>query len=180
MSLEPPSPTTAALRYYLALDGQVSGPHGLDALRDMASVHAFTRDTPATLEGTENWQPIHAHAELAAVLFPAAAKFQLKAKAITLTTDSVTPVSVEEILRTNLSAEALTTPPPDYIAQPTRPPGRARNRDYALSALLANALGAAAWFIFPHNPVILVFLLSYLTIANLGLYWVMFHVMDRY
>ncbi len=171
---------THAPRYYLALDGQVSGPHGLDALKDMASVHAFTRDTPATLEDTENWQPIHAFPDLCSVLFPTATKHQLKAKAFTLTTDSVTPVSVEEILRTNLSAEARTTPPPDYTAQPTRPPGRARNRDYALSALLANALGAAAWFIFPHNPVILTFLLSYFTVTNLGLYWVMFHVMDRY
>ena len=71
-------------RYHLALDGKVSGPHGLAALREMASIQAFTRDALVTPEHTENWQPIHALPELAAALFPATAKLQLKAKAVTL------------------------------------------------------------------------------------------------
>ncbi len=167
-------------RYYLALDGKVSGPHGLEALRDMASVHAFTRDTLATPEHVENWQPIHALPELADTLFPAATKLQLKAKAITLTADSVTPISVEEILRNNIAADACPVLPPDYTTKSARPRGRARNRDFLVAAILGNGLGAAAWFFFPHNSVIAVFVLSYFTILNISLYWVIYHVMDRY
>jgi hypothetical protein len=170
----------SAPRYYLALDGQVSGPHGLDALRQMASVHAFTRDTLVTAEHEENWQPLHALPELANALFPATAKLQLKAKTVALTTDSITPISVEEILRNNLSAEARAAPPPDYTAQPSRSPGRARTRDYLLTAFLGNGVGAAAWHLLPHNPVIFVLLLSFFTLFNIGLYWTFFHVMDRY
>jgi hypothetical protein len=170
----------SAPRYYLALDGKVSGPHGLDALRDMASVHAFTRDTLATREHVENWQPIHALPELADVLFPAAAKFQLKAKAVTLTADSVTPVSVEEILRDNLAAHARTAPPPDYTAQPSRPPGRARSRDYWIAMIACNALGLAAYFVLGRSAYTAIPLLAYFTMTNIGLYWVFFHVMDRY
>jgi hypothetical protein len=167
-------------RYHLSFDGKVSGPHGLAALREMASIQAFTRDALVTPEHTQNWQPIHALPELAAALFPATAKLQLKTKTVAITTDATTPVSVEEILRSNLSAADRANPPPDYAARPSRPPGRARNRDYAMVATLANALGVGAWFFLPHNPVVLVALVSYFAIANTGLYWVYYHVMDRY
>lgn len=171
---------TPAPRYYLALDGQLSGPHSLTVLHEMASVHAFTRDTLATPEGTENWQPIHAIPALVGALFPAAPKHQLKSKAIALTTDSTTPVSVEEILRNNLSAEVRAVPAADYTTQPTRPPGRARRRDYWFSMIACNALGLVAYFILGKSAYTAIPLLAYFTMTNIGLYWVFYHVMDRY
>lgn len=167
-------------RYYLALDGQVSGPHGLEALREMASVHAFTRDTLATPEGTENWLPIHAIPVLAETLFPASAKFQLKGKAFIETADSDKPIGVEDILRKNLAAEATRAAPVDYTARPSRSPGSNRRRDFIFSIISANAIGVAAYAIFPSHPFILVPLLAYFVVINLGLYWIFFHVMSRY
>ncbi|MGC4074316.1 MAG: DUF4339 domain-containing protein [Nibricoccus sp.] len=178
--MTPETPELSALRYYVTLDGKVSGPHGLEALRQMASVHAFTRDTLATPEHAENWQPIHAQPELADALFPTTTKLQLKAKAITHTVDSVTPVSVEEILRTNLASEARSTPQSDYTARSGRRPGLARTRDYLIATIFGNALGGAAWYFLPHDQLILVFIVSYLTMLNVGLYWIFYHVMNRY
>lgn len=167
-------------RYYLALDGQVSGPHGLEALREMASVQAFTRDTLATTEGTENWLPIHAIPGLADALFPVSAKFQLKEKVIIETADSNKPVVVEDILRDNLTAETGRVTPVDYTTRPSRPPGANRRRDFPVSIVCANALGLTAYLLLPAHPAILVPLLAYFVIINIGLYWTFYHVMDRY
>ncbi len=168
-------------RYYLALDGQVAGPYGLAALREMASVHAFTRDTLATPEGSENWLPIHAIPALSDTLFPEAAKFQLKEKTFAETADSDRPVSVDELLRTNLDSEIRHVTPADYTT-PSSPKsaGSSRNRDFLFSIICANTLGLAAYAIFPSHPFVLVPLLAYFTVINLGLYWIFYHVMSRY
>jgi hypothetical protein len=172
----PESPTPQPPpRYYLALDGQLSGPHGLDALKDMASVHAFTRDTLATPEGTENWLPLHAIPALADTLFPSAAKFQLKEKAFAPTSDSDRPVTVEELLHTNLASESRQPP-----AAHAPCPGTSRRRDFLFAAICANALALIAWLLLPSHPFILVPLLAYVVIINLGLYWVFYQVMSRY
>ena len=168
-------------RYYLALDGQLSGPHSLPVLQEMASVHAFTRDTLATPEGSENWLPIHAIPALADTLFPSAAKFQLKEKTFAETADSDRPVSVDELLRANLDSEIRHVAPADYTT-PSAPKsaGSSRRRDFLFSIVCANALGLAAYAVFPSHPFLLVPLLSYFVIINLGLYWIFYHVMSRY
>jgi hypothetical protein len=170
----------APVRYYLVLDGSVSGPHSVDALREMASVHAFNGDCLATPEHEENWLPIHARPVLASAILPTAAKYQLKARAITPVSDSAKPVTVDELLRGNLAADARQSPPIDYTATPSRPPGRARNRDYLVAAAACNALGLALLFLLPRTPYIAVPLLAYFVVINIGLYWVFYHVMDRY
>jgi hypothetical protein len=169
-------------RFFLTLDGKRAGPFTLVALREMASAHAFTSDTLAAPEYDHNWQPIHAIPALRDALFPAAAKLQLKAKTITPTVDSVTPVSVEDLLRTNLSAESRTTSPANLSTpiHPRRSPGRARNRDFAIALITCNALGLAAFFLLPRSPYIAIPLLAYFVVINVGLYWIFYHVMDRY
>ena len=187
------------LRYQLMIDGQVSGPHSLLVLREMASVHAFSVDTLITPENAGIWRAVREDPELFATLFPSTPKLQLKAKVITLTEDSTTPVSVEAILRDNLAAEnrrgSRTThdrekSPPPFDAPaasfPTpmpvadRPPGRARRRDFLITILACDVFAGAAWHFLPHNPVLLVFLLSLATVTNISLYWIFYHVMDRY
>ena len=145
-----------------------------------ADAAEHTRDTLATPEGSENWLPIHAIPALAATLFPAATKFQLKEKVFVETADSDRPVSVDELLRTNLDSESRHVPPADYTTRPSRPPGTARRRDFLFSIICANAVGLGAYAIFPSHPFVLVPLLAYFVIANLGLYWVFYHVMSRY
>lgn len=166
-------------RYYLVLDGQVGGPFGIAALGEMASVHAITRDTLATPEGAENWLPLHAIPALAETLFPVTPKFQLKEKVIQETADSDKPVVIEDLLRTNLQAEARSAPPPVPVRSGQRP-GSSRRRDYIISALFANGLGLAGYAITPGSAYTSIPLISYFVIINIGLYWVFYQVMSRY
>jgi hypothetical protein len=175
-----PQPMPADTRYYLALDGKVAGPFGHVALREMASVNTFKPDTLCTPEGSENWQPIHAVPELA-VLFPLTEKLQLKSKLIIPTSDSVTPISVEEILRGNLSADARRqSDSPALEQQPPPNPGRGRRRDYLIACALFNGIGLLALLVLHRNAFTYAFLLSYFVTSNIGLYWIYYHVMDRY
>ncbi len=167
-------------RYFVIVDGKASGPHGIDALRQMASIHAFNRDSLITPEHAENWLPIHALPALGDQLFPPVPKLQLKSRVVVPTLDATTPVSVEELLRKNLTAEERLSPPRDYTQPAPRAPGKARNRDYLIAALACNALGLAALLVLPRTPHIGVPLLAYFVVINVGLYWVFYHVMDRY
>jgi hypothetical protein len=169
-------------RYYLVLDGAVAGPYSLVALQQMASVNAFTADTLIAAEdsgGSEAWLPIHALPELSSALFPTAARHQLKPKEITFTTDAKDPVSVEALLRGNLDADAprgATHPTP----LPARPLGRDRRRDFLVALICANGLGLAVFAILPRSLYTDVPLLTYFVMSNIGLYWIYYHVMDRY
>jgi hypothetical protein len=171
---------SAPARYYVVVDGAVSGPHGVDALREMASVHAFSRDSLITSESAENWLPIHALPALSDLLFPAAPRLQLKNRVIVPTLDAIAPVSVEELLRENLAAEGRQPAPPVHSATQVRSPGRARRRDYLIAAFSCNAIGLAAFLLLPRTPYMVVPLLAYFVIINVGLYWVFYQVMDRY
>ena len=169
-------PTT---RYYLVLDGAVTGPYSLIALQEMASVGTFTVETLITSEGSDAWLPIHALPHLASTLFRTKPLPQLKPKEITFTADAKDPVSVEGLLRDNLDAEArraadLPTP------LPARPLGRDRRRDFCIALIVANGLALAAFAILPRSIYIDVPLASYVVMSNSGLYWIYYHVMDRY
>ena len=167
-------------RYYLILDGKIAGPYGVRALQEMASVRSISIDTPIAREGSENWQSIGNDAELSAAVFPVAPKHQLKAKVISYTPDARDPVSVEDLLRGNLSAAARREPSTAAIAAASPRPGRKRRRDFIVAIAACNALGLAAFFLLPRTPYILVPLLSYFVLSNIGLYWIYYQVMDRY
>lgn len=51
----PPLPQQAA--YFVAVDGQQSGPHAMDALRQQAGAGALTRDTLVWKQGMAAWSP---------------------------------------------------------------------------------------------------------------------------
>jgi hypothetical protein len=166
-------------RYYLVLDGAVAGPYSVVALKEMASVGTFTVDTLITPEGSDAWLPIHALPHLASALFHTKPLPQLKPKEITFTTDAKDPVSVEGILRDNLNVEARREA--DHPTPlPSRPLGRDRRRDFLVALSCANGLGLAVFAILPRSLYTDVPIASYFVMSNIGLYWIYYHVMDRY
>jgi len=164
-------------RYLLKIGDKTTGPHGIAALQEMASVRAFTETALVTDEFSEDWKPVRDIPELHALLFPAKKTLTFKDKTFeTLPQETSEPVSVHEILQANLVAEAK-------HPAPFLPRSNYRNRrrsDFLLCIILCDAIGAAAWWYLPRNHDTTVILLSFLGIINFGLYWLFYQIMDRY
>lgn len=162
--------------YRLSIKGKVSGPHSLEALKEMASIGAFDRTALLAPDGTDQWKSVGESGDLATQLFPERPKMQLKAKAIVATPDSDQPVSVDQILAGNVAADNRRAEP--LIVK--RRMIRRRTTDFLLAVAALDLVAAAGWYFLPHNAVVIVALLSYVAISNLGVYWVYFHIIDRY
>lgn len=164
---------------------QPSGPHSLAVLRQKAEVHAITPDTPIrpSTPPDSPWVTIRELPALHDLLFPArtAPKLGVAQFVSTNTTTDAdyAPTDVFQLLRDNTARQALAE-----SAQPTRKLekiGRRRLRDYLIVVLGSNAaaiayIGLLAGF----GTIQLVFLLGFAVILTVGLYWVMFHIMEPY
>lgn len=110
---------------------------------------------------------------------PPPRKFSLKAREFKRENVAETPAApgVHEILRQNLAVQKSVEPEVPLNLHDRR---THRRRDYLIVVLSGNTLGALAAVLLHGNVVVLVYLLAFFVIFNLGLYWVMFQVMDKY
>lgn len=162
-------------RYLLKIDDKVSGPFSETALAEMASVRAFDETALAAPELTEDWRPVSAFPELHAQCFPPRKGLQLKAKAFeSIETPNAEPVSVDQILQENLAAEAR-APRPKLRRLPNR-----RRRDFLVSLLLIDGVLGALWHWLPRTQETDVAFGSAAALLTLGIYWLFYHIMDRY
>jgi hypothetical protein len=163
-------------RYYLPIDGQVSGPHSLTALKEMASVRAFNADTLIVAEGAETWVPLHTLPDLCAQLFPTGTAYSLKNAPPRARAEAGPPIVVEEILHKNLANQTVHEAPLDPVDhRPNR-----RRRDFLLLFAAGNLVALTAFLLMPRDPIVMVPLGSFFVLFNIGVYWVFYHVMDRY
>lgn len=85
------------------------------------------------------------------------------------------PITVHEILAENLRHTVPAEKPLDL-----RKPRSRRKRDYWVLMLIGNAiLGSGAYF-FPHNPVVLAFVIGGCTVFTISITWIMWQVMSNY
>jgi len=164
-------------RYLLRTADKTSGPHSVAALQEMASVRAFDENAVLALENTEDWKAVRDIPGLSALLFPPRKSISLKAKSFeTLSSTATEPVTVHEILHANLVAEAKNASSlRPMVAYPNR-----RRRDFLLCVVPCDLLGGGiAWFL-PRSHDTWVILAIFFAMINLGLYWLFYHIMDRY
>ncbi len=171
----------ASPRYFLQENGQRTGPHSLDVLRQKAEVYVITPDTPIiTEDDPEGWAPLRESQVLCSALFPERPNYTLAARTIdkvNALTEPHSAPSVHEMLRGNLARQRAVE---GELLKP--PPQRSNRRrlDYVFMVVFGNLFAALAWLLLPANPMVLVSLLGFVVIYNLGLAWVLFGVMDRY
>lgn len=162
-------------RYLLKIDSTVSGPFSERALEEMASVRAFTEEALLAPEGTEAWTPLRELPELHARCFPARRRIGLKAHPFeTVGQENNEPISIDKILQDNLAAEAK-LPPKTWRRLPNR-----RRRDFLTAFLLLNGLFGGLWYFLPRAQATDVAFGSAAIGCSLGLYWLFYHIMDRY
>lgn len=110
---------------------------------------------------------------------PPPVKYTLKAKTFEVANSRATPPapSVHEILNQNLTRQKAFEPEvlPNLHDRRTN-----RRRDYWVSMLSGNAVGAVAMIFLHTNPVALIYLLAFFVIFNVCLLWVMYSVMSKY
>jgi len=143
----------------------------------MASMQAFDENALISSEGAEQWSVLRDSPELRASLFPGARKFQFKEKPFTAVNKPTNePISVEEMLRGNI-AKAQPFEPTVVVAQP--PPDR-RRRDFVTALVLGYAFTGLIVWLAPRASIVYVAAVSLGAVFTAGLYWVFYHVMDRY
>ncbi|MCW5547650.1 MAG: hypothetical protein KIT44_01670 [Opitutaceae bacterium] len=110
---------------------------------------------------------------------PPPQRYGLKAREFQKENQPATPPapSVHEILRANLAhGQAVEDAKPmDLTDHRTK-----RTRDYWLLMIAGNGLGGLLWFLLPSSQLISILLPGVLLVLNLGLYWIMFQVMEKY
>jgi hypothetical protein len=167
-------------RYFLVEKGQRTGPHSMAVLRQKADIYDLTPDTPIAAESApEAWTPLRDLQPLCNDLIPPRPQYTLGAHAIERVNSDNVPAapSVQEILRANAVAERAAEG--EFLKQTARRRNR-RLFDYLLLAISGNLVAVVAWLFLPTNPMVLVPLLAFAVIYNIGIAWVMFGVMDRY
>jgi hypothetical protein len=164
------------MRYYLYQDGQTTGPHSLEALRQMASLQAVKADAHVAAEDANQWTPLSATPDLAASIFPEKTRFDLKPKQLTAIDNPIgePPISTEDTLRDNLARQLPLEKPMVFEKRSNQ-----RLRDYLFLVVVGNVPILPVAYFVPH-PVVLMFALGYFVVYNAGIYWVLFHVMSRY
>ena len=110
---------------------------------------------------------------------PPPVKYALKPKTFEVANSRATPPapSVHEILNQNLIRQKTIEPAvlPNLKDRRTN-----RRRDYWVSMLSGNTLGALAGVFLHTNPVALIYLLAFFIIFNVCLLWVMYSILDKY
>ncbi|MFT3782376.1 MAG: DUF4339 domain-containing protein [Nibricoccus sp.] len=162
-------------RYLLKVGDNVTGPHSEAALQEMASVRVFDEEALLAPEATEDWRAVGELPELCAKFFPPRKTISLKAKAIeTVNQANDEPVSVDQILKENLAAEA------NLPRKPFRRIPNRRRRDFLAAIIIVDGALGAAWYYLPRSQEIQVALISAAALLTLGLYWLFYQIMDRY
>jgi hypothetical protein len=162
-------------RYRLNVDGKISGPFTEVALHEMASVRAFDNTAFLAPENTEDWKLISEMPELEASLFPPKKSVKLKVREfekVEVKNDDV--VSVDQILRENLEAEA-STPHKAMKRLPNR-----RRRDFLFSLIVIDGVLGGLWHYLPRSQETDVAFGSAAILCTVGIYWLFYHIMDRY
>jgi len=164
-------------RYRVRVENQEIGPHSLDALRDMAATQAFTAKALVTEEGIAAWRQIQDDAALREYLFPGPTKFKFKAKAFeTVNAANDEPLKVEHFLQGNLSRQVPHEP--EIVIEDRRP--NRRRRDFILTVLVTNGGLILLMAVLPRHTLVLVLGFMVMIPLNFAIYWVLYHVMDRY
>lgn len=169
-----------APRYFLMEAGERTGPHSLLVLRQKADVAALSPDTRVAPENEPNlWAPLRDYQVLCSELIPERPHYTLGAHAIERVNDSTLPAapSVQEILSSNLAHERRVE---GHLLKAVPPRSNRRLRDYLGLVVAGNLFSALAWVLLPAHPMVVVPLLGFVVIYNVGLAWVLFGVMDRY
>jgi len=163
-------------RYLLKIAGQISGPHSLAALQEMASVRAFDETALLALENTHDWKAVRDIPSLPALLFPPRKTLSFKATTFeSLPQEATGPVTVHEILHANLEAEAKNGPLRPLVKYPNR-----RRRDFLVCIILCDLVGGALYRYLPHSHDTTTILVTIFAILNVGLYGLFYQIMDRY
>jgi hypothetical protein len=164
-------------RYLIRVNDRVLGPHSLEALQQMASMQAFDETALISPEGTEQWSVLRDSPELRASFFPSARKFQFKDKPFTAVNKPTNePISVEEMLRGNIAKAQPFEP--TVVAERPRP--NRRRQDFVTAIIFGYAvIGLIVWWA-PRSSFVYVGAVSLGAVYTVGLYWVLYHVMDRY
>ena len=164
-------------RYLVRTNERDFGPHSIESLQQMASMRAFDENALISPEGTNHWSVLRDSPELRASLFPGPRKLQLKEKPFTsVNLPANAPISVEEMLRGNI-AKAKPFEPTVVVENPY--PNR-RRRDFFVTILMGYGfIGLIVWLA-PRSPLVFVGAVSFAAVFTAGLYWVLYHVMDRY
>jgi hypothetical protein len=166
-------------RYLVQLPERTVGPHDLGTLQQMASVGIFDENVLIAPADTQAWVLLRDLPEVHAVLFPPSKKFRLKQKEFEVVNDRSAPdpaPSVEDLLRTNLNFQQPSEKP---LSLDTIRPSQ-RKRDYLISAGVVNGLAAIAAVFLRGNSAVELVLLSFVVMANISIYWIFYHLMDRY
>lgn len=110
---------------------------------------------------------------------PPSQRYGLKVREFQKENQPATPPapSVHEILRDNLARgqKIEDAKPMDLTDRRTK-----RTRDCWLLMIAGNGLGGLLWFLLPSSHLVSILLAGVLLVLNLGLYWIMFQVMDKY
>jgi hypothetical protein len=169
-----------APRYYLADSGRRTGPHSLAVLKQLAEVSTITPDTLHAAESEpDDWSPLRDSQVLHDELFPARPRYALDLQRPVEHVnrpDNVAVPTVDEMLRANLARQESAVP---ELLKPVASPNN-RRRDYLFLMIGGNAVGVVAAFLVPATPLILVPLLAFLVVYNLGITWILYGVMTRY
>ena len=168
-----------APRYFLSENGQRTGPHSLAVLKQKAEIHVIKPDTSIAPEDEPDaWAAITDSQVLCEELFPERRQFTFATRIVEKVNTAAEPhhaPSVDEMLRANIARQRTAE---GELLKPMPPRSNRRRNDYLiLSAIIngivvINLLMGRPWF----DP----FLLGFFAMANIGVAWVLFVVMDRY
>ncbi len=169
-------------RFFIVEAGQRTGPHSLAVLKQKAEIHVLAADSLIAPENEpDTWSPLRDSQVLCEELLPARTHYALAPdRPVDHVNGSPTdapPLSVEDMLRGNLARQRSAD---GELLAPLPPRPNRRRTDYLIMVTCGNLLALAAWLLLPANPMVLVPLLAFLVIYNIGLAWVLFGVLDRY
>lgn len=173
-----------AAAYEILEDGQPTGPHSLLVLRQKAEIHVLKPDALARPAGdtaaTEvaPWRPIHEIPELRGI-FPGRTLPKLGTASSFETSNARTDAAIGDtdvftLLRDNTARQVAAE---DQCPKPLPKRSKRRLWDALIVFTALNGFGVLAghWMGY-HNP----FVVAIFAMGNVGIFWVMFVVMDRY
>jgi hypothetical protein len=160
-------------RYRLAIQGSVTGPHSVEALRQMALMRAFDETALVAPEGSDDWNMLRELPHLKTELFPARPAYRLKEKNIVAINDTTSgePISVHEILAGNVAREKNLGTPAQAAESLAAPQHRSPKRRLGFlgAAAALTLVGAGVTVLLPLNGFAITVLIATLAITNAGL-----------
>lgn len=170
--------------YYLIEDGKTTGPHSLIVLHQKAEIRVIDPESsvrPVT-PADAPWLPIRTLPDLHALLFPPKTAPTLAThRSVAVTNPPINtaggPIEVERLLRGN-TARLVATEHFNPSAISNR--RHRRHCTYLLTVLAFAAPGWAAlrFRLIPHTEMAFVLLVSFVALAALLSYWIIYHVTD--